>query len=57
MTFYFEVLKQYYVGAMMLGPGNGVSDGSIIAYSLYIYAGIWGVDFFLKEVNLNFIGL
>jgi phosphatidylglycerophosphate synthase len=40
--FYFAQLEEYYVGGMILGLFNPVSDGSFIAYSLFISFGIWG---------------
>jgi hypothetical protein len=52
-SFYFEILHQYYTGAMILGPGNGVSDGSIIMYGIYIYAGIRGNGDFMKIVEFT----
>lgn len=50
MGFYFEIIHQYYTGKLVLGPGNGASDGSIVVIGVYILAGIMGNDIFLKKV-------
>jgi hypothetical protein len=44
LSFYFVVVAQYYTGAFVLGVGNGVSDGSVIVYFLYMFFAIRGND-------------
>ena len=39
---------------MVLGVGNGVTDGSVIMYFLYIFMGIMGNDVFLHKVQIPF---
>lgn len=37
LVFYFYTLEEYYVGGLVLPPGNAVSDGSIILIGLFTY--------------------
>ena len=50
MGFYFEIIHQYYTGKLVLGLGNGVTDGSVIMYALFVVSGIMGNDIFLHQV-------
>jgi hypothetical protein len=43
--FHFAMLEEYYVGGMILGYGNPITDLSIAVYILYISLGIWGNGF------------
>lgn len=58
--FFSAMLEEFYKGIMVLGPGNGVSDGSIVVIVWYIVIGIYGNQWMsttLTEVHgfeLNF---
>lgn len=41
-AFLFIVFEEYYKGYFKLGPGNGVSDASLLVYVLFIFTGIVG---------------
>ena len=43
-SFHFSTLEEYYIGGLFLRPGNGVSDGSLMIFSVFIYCGIYGND-------------
>jgi len=44
-SFHFSTLEEYYTGSLMLGPGNGVSDGSFGVISMMIVMSVIGNDF------------
>ena len=44
-TFHFSTLEEYYVGGLFLGPGNAITDFSVVVYALYISLGIFGNEF------------
>lgn len=33
--FYFATLEEFYVGGLHLGPGNGVTDASLMVYVVF----------------------
>ena len=49
-SFHFSTLEEYYIGGLFLRPGNGVSDGSLLIYSIFIYFGIYGNDWVLSPI-------
>ena len=48
--FHFATLEEYYVGTLYLPPCNAVSDGSLLVIGMFIFSGIIGNDFWVKEV-------
>lgn len=48
--FHFSTLEEYYTGGLFLGPGNGVTDGSVIFFGLFITMGFIGNDFMTTKV-------
>lgn len=44
--FYFATMEEYYTGGLFLGPGNGITDGSIIIIGLFMYCGVVGTAVF-----------
>ena len=53
MGFYFEIIHQYYTGKLVLGVGNGVTDGSVLMYGLYIFSGIKGNEVFKYVIEVG----
>ena len=53
MGFYFEIIHQYYTGKLVLGVGNGVTDGSVLMYGLYIFSGIKGNEVFKYVIKVG----
>lgn len=49
-SFHFSTLEEYYTGGLFLGPGNGVTDGSVVIIGLFIAMGFYGNDFMLNKV-------
>jgi hypothetical protein len=49
-TFHFSTLEEYYTGGLFLGPGNGISDGSLVIYILFIIMGMFGNEFWLWKI-------
>src|ERR1700761_8850777 len=49
-AFYFATLEEYYTGGLFLGPGNGITDGSVILIALFIYCGVFGTGVFSSNV-------
>ena len=43
-SFYFTTLEEYYSGAMILPIGNGVTDGSLPIYIMFLAMGCFGND-------------
>jgi len=50
MIFHTITSEEYYTGFLVLKELNGVTDGSIILYTILIVAGIFGNDIFHIEV-------
>jgi hypothetical protein len=50
MGFYVSTLEHFYVGSHFMGPGNMVSDGSVLVFILYGSMGIWSNDFWKAKV-------
>ena len=48
--FHFATLEEYYVGILYLPPCNAVSDGSLLVIGMFLFSGIIGNDFWVKEV-------
>jgi hypothetical protein len=44
--FHFAILEEYYLGGMVLGICNPITDLSIVVYAVYIYLGISGNSIF-----------
>ena len=49
-AFHFSTLEEYYVGTLCLPVCNAVSDGSLLVIGMFIFTGIAGNDFWVKEV-------
>ena len=49
-SFHFSTLEEYYTGGLFLGPGNGISDGSLAVFGLHFLMGTFGNDFWLEIV-------
>lgn len=49
LIFHVCTADEYYTGILVLPEGNGVTDGSIILYTILIVAGTFGPDVFIKE--------
>lgn len=56
-SFYFCTLEEFYIGGLFLGVGNGVTDGSLILISLYIFTGIKGQEWWLQMLDINIAGM
>lgn len=41
-SFHFSTLEEYYTGGLFLGPGNGISDGSVGIVGIFIVLGMFG---------------
>jgi len=41
-SFHFSTLEEYYTGGLFLGPGNGISDGSVGIIGIFIILGMFG---------------
>ena len=52
-SFYFCTLEEYYTGGLFLGPGNGVTDGSVLVIALFLVSGICGNDMYLHKIELT----
>lgn len=48
--FHLSTLEEYYTGGLFLGPGNGISDGSVIVYIVFIVMGALGNEFWLTTM-------
>ena len=48
--FHFATIEEYYVGTLYLPPCNAVSDGSVLVIGMFLFSGIIGNDFWVKEV-------
>lgn len=44
-SFHFSTLEEYYTGGLFLGPCNGVTDGSIGVYFVFLLMAVAGNDF------------
>jgi len=42
LTFHLALLEQYYIGGVVLGKGNLITDGSFGLYAFYLFLGIAG---------------
>lgn len=42
IPFYYSVLEQYYTGELILGPINGVDEGSFVYLFICLIAGYYG---------------
>ena len=51
MPFYFCTLEEYYTGGLFLGVGNGVTDGSVLMYLMFLFTGFKGNDIWLTEID------
>lgn len=49
-VFHFKMIEEYYVGGLFLGPGNAVTDMSLLLYGLFIYMGLYGNQGLHKKV-------
>ena len=49
-TFHMGTIESYYMGGLYLGPGNGISDGSVIAIFLLIGLGFVSREFVTSEL-------
>ena len=49
-AFHFSTLEEYYVGTLCLPVCNAVSDGSLLVIGMFIFTGIVGNDFWVKDV-------
>jgi len=49
--FHFVTLEHYYIGELILGRINGVSEGSVFVISLWLVSAALGNDFWLIEVG------
>lgn len=49
-VFHFSTLEEYYTGGLFLGPGNGVTDGSVLFFGIFITMGFIGNDFMTMKV-------
>jgi len=47
-------LEEYYTGGLFLGPGNGVSDGSVAIFSLFIIMTFTGNHFWVLSIVGSF---
>lgn len=56
-AFYFATLEEYYTGGLFLGPGNGITDGSIVLIGLFIYCGVFGTGLFSRDVVFTMSGV
>ena len=57
MAFYFATLEEYYTGGLFLGPGNGITDASIILIGLFVYCGVFGTDIFTRNIVFTLNGV
>lgn len=48
--FYGAQLEEYYLGALILAPWNGIVGGSIFAMLLFITSALFGNDFWVIEI-------
>lgn len=48
--FYVSTLEHFYVGSHFMGPGNMVTDGSVLVFVLFGSMGIWGNDYWRAEL-------
>ena len=56
-AFYFATMEEYYTGGLFLGPGNGITDGSIVLIGLFVYCGVFGQGVFLKNIIFTYGGI
>lgn len=50
LIFHVNTAEEYYSGTLVLQELNGVTDGSVILYSILVIAGVYGTDIFLTPV-------
>lgn len=43
-------MEEYYTGGLFLGPGNGITDGSVFLIGLFIYCGVFGTELFSRDI-------
>ena len=48
--FHFSTLEEFYTGGLFLGPGNGITDGSVPVLVVFILTGCIGNSWFLTKV-------
>lgn len=46
-------LEEYYVGGLFLGPGNGVTDGSLPLIIIFALAGYKGNDIYKTTIPIS----
>jgi hypothetical protein len=46
-------LEEYYIGGLYLGIFNGVTDGSVLIISVYLYCAICGNSLFINEATIS----
>ena len=51
--FYFCILEEYYIGGLVLGYINGVTDGSLLIIGMFIYMGYYGNGVFTDTYHLS----
>ena len=51
MGFYVSTLEHFYVGSHFMGPGNMVSDGSVLVFLLYGSMGVFGNEFWKEKLS------
>lgn len=50
-SFYFSTLEEYYTGGLFLGPGNGVTDGSVAVIGINVVMFFIGNDFWAEPLG------
>mmetsp|Transcript_9729 Transcript_9729/g.14816 ORF Transcript_9729/g.14816 Transcript_9729/m.14816 type:complete len:122 (+) Transcript_9729:557-922(+) len=49
-SFHFSTLEEYYTGGLFLGPFNGISDGSVAIYGIFLTMFLFSNNFWTWEV-------
>lgn len=52
-TFYMATLEEYYTGEMIIGPGNTVTDGSVVLCVGFVLMGIYGNSFWTDTFEFS----
>mmetsp|Transcript_777 Transcript_777/g.1387 ORF Transcript_777/g.1387 Transcript_777/m.1387 type:complete len:119 (+) Transcript_777:340-696(+) len=52
-SFHFSTLEEYYTGGLFLGPLNGISDGSLGIYLLFLSLGFGGNEIMLEVITIS----
>jgi hypothetical protein len=50
-SFHYCTVEEFYTGGLFLGPGNGVTDGSVVIIGLYVLMGFVGNQFFVAQIT------